>query len=157
AAQRDGSAAQGGLTMIPASYNVRNLIVRKGTTAPAVFGIFLVTVLFAAVFMLNNGIHRTIVSSGRSDVAVILRPGSDAELSSGLALDSVGLLGAKDMVATTPQGGKQAVGEVVVVITAEKAGTDGGVSNVLVRGVPDNVWDFRAEFGLLAGRKPKPG
>jgi putative ABC transport system permease protein len=143
--------------MIPVSYNVRNLVVRKGTTIAAVFGIALVTLLFAGVFMLNHGINQTIVSSGHADNAIILRQGSDNELSSGVDMRQVSMVGAKPEVAHAQNGAPLIVGEVVVVITADKIGVEGGVSNVLVRGTSENVWDVRPEAKLIAGRKPQPG
>lgn len=142
--------------MIPLSYNVRNLAVRKSTTIAAVAGIALVTFLFASVFMLNNGIKDTMGRSGRADNAIILRQGSDAELSSGISADQVGMLAAKEMVARAPDGTPLAVGESVVVVTLEKKGTD-GVSNVQVRGTGPNVWLLRPEVQIVAGRKPQPG
>jgi len=142
--------------MIPLSYNVRNLVVRKSTTIAAVAGIALVTFLFAAVFMLNNGIKDTLGRSGRADNAIILRQGSDAELSSGFNADQVAMLAAKEMVAHAPDGAPLAVGESVVVVTLEKKGTD-GVSNVQVRGTGPIVWDLRPEVQIIAGRKPQPG
>jgi putative ABC transport system permease protein len=48
------------------------------------------------------------------------------------------------------------VGEVVVVITADKVG-DEGVSNVTVRGVGDDAYDFRPEAKVIEGRKARPG
>jgi putative ABC transport system permease protein len=49
------------------------------------------------------------------------------------------------------------VGEVVVVIAVDKVGTDGQVSNVQVRGVPDNVMKVRPEVRIIEGRPAQPG
>jgi putative ABC transport system permease protein len=49
------------------------------------------------------------------------------------------------------------VGEIVVVVTAEKKGTDGGVANVQIRGVPANVMKFRPEVRIIEGRPARPG
>ena len=142
--------------MIPVSYNVRNLTVRKGTTIAAVVGIALVTFLFAAVFMLQNGLKKALGTAGRSDNAIVLRQGSDAELSSGFDANQVSLIGAKDMVARSAGGASLAVGEIVVVVALAKKGTD-GISNVQVRGTGGAVWDLRPEAKIVAGRKPQPG
>jgi putative ABC transport system permease protein len=48
------------------------------------------------------------------------------------------------------------VGEVLVIILMDKLGTD-GVSNVTVRGVPEDVFDFRSTAKLVEGRLAKPG
>jgi putative ABC transport system permease protein len=145
--------------MIPLSYNVRSLAVRKTSTVAAVIGIALVVAVFAAVLMLRNGIHDTMASSGRPDNALIMRFGSLAELSSGIDSAQVGLVGAKAQVAHAASGQPLIVGEILVVILLDKAGTQGGVSvsNVQVRGVPDNVWDFRTEANIIEGRRAQPG
>jgi putative ABC transport system permease protein len=145
--------------MIPLSYNVRSLTVRKTSTAAAVIGIALVVFVFAAVLMLRNGIHDTMATSGRGDNAIIMRFGSQTELTSGIDASQVGLIGAKSQVARAASGQPLAVGEVVVVILLDKAGTTGGVSvsNVQVRGTTDLVWDVRPEAQIVAGRRPQPG
>jgi putative ABC transport system permease protein len=142
--------------MLPLSYNVRSLTVRKGTTLAAVVGIALVTFLFAAVFMLQNGLQDALGTSGRSDNAVVLRQGSDAELSSNFEADRVNLIGAKDLVARGPSGASLAIGENIGVVLLHKKGTD-GFSNVQVRGTSGGVWDLRPEAKIIAGRKPQPG
>jgi putative ABC transport system permease protein len=142
--------------MIPLSYNVRSLTVRKVSSLAAVLGIALVVAVFAAANMLSAGIKETLGSSGSSSNAIILRQGSDAEIASGIEEPQVGLLLAKEQVARAASGGALGVAEVVVVVTLDKKGTD-GVSNVLVRGVPAHVYDFRPEVKLVAGRKAQPG
>jgi hypothetical protein len=49
------------------------------------------------------------------------------------------------------------VGEVLVVVLLEKVGTVGGVSNVTVRGVPDDVFGFRNTAKIIEGRAASPG
>jgi putative ABC transport system permease protein len=142
--------------MIPLSYNVRSLTVRKVSSLAAVLGIALVVAVFAAANMLSAGIKETLGSSGSSSNAIILRQGSDAEIASGIEEPQVGLLLAKEQVARAASGGALGVAEVVVVVTLDKKGTD-GVSTVLVRGVPAHVYDFRPEVKLVAGRKAQPG
>src|SRR5262249_35346445 len=59
-------------------------------------------------------------------------------------------------VAKAKDGAPLGVGEGVVVIILDKFGTD-GVSNVQVRGVPDNVFAFRPGAKIVAGRPAQPG
>jgi putative ABC transport system permease protein len=144
--------------MVPISYNVRSLWVRKVSSAIAVIGIALVVFVFSGTCMLNAGIKRTLGSSGRPDNAIILRFGSDAELSSGIETARVStIISNPSFVAQDKQGNFLGVGEIVAVITVERNGTDAGVSNLGVRGVPANVWDFRNEVKIIQGRKAKPG
>ncbi|HEY6878201.1 MAG TPA: ABC transporter permease [Polyangiales bacterium] len=142
--------------MIPLSYNVRSLTVRKTTTLATAVGIGLVVFVFAAVSMLSAGIHKTLNSSGKANQAIIIRKGSDSELASAIDTPNVGLILANKEIARRKDGKSDGVGEVVVVATADKI--DGnGVSNVQVRGVTDDVYDFRPEAKIIEGRKAKPG
>jgi len=141
--------------MIPISYNVRSLTVRKVSSIAAVAGIALVVAVFASANMLSAGIKQTLGSSGSADNAIVLRQGSDAELSSGIEEPSVGLILSKEQVARATSG-PLGIAEVVVVVTLDKKGTD-GVSNVLIRGVQPQVFEFRPEIKIVSGRKATPG
>jgi putative ABC transport system permease protein len=142
--------------MVPISYNLRSLTVRKTTTLATALGIGLVVFVFAAVLMLSEGIKKTLASSGRADVAIVIRKGSDAELSSAVDVPSVGLILANKEVARRKDGKSDGVGELAVVVTMDKLGTE-GVSNASIRGVPEDVYDFRQEIKIVEGRKAKPG
>ncbi|MBC7976407.1 MAG: FtsX-like permease family protein, partial [Myxococcales bacterium] len=133
-------------------YNARSLFVRKVTTLATAFGITLVVCVFAAALMLGEGVNRALTTSGRADNVIILRKGSDAELSSAVGNDYLGLFRGPAQVSQA--GG--VIGEIVVVITVDRA--DGsGVSNVLVRGTPSDGIAFRPEVKIISGRAPKPG
>ncbi|MCS6915737.1 MAG: ABC transporter permease [Myxococcales bacterium] len=143
--------------MIPVAYNLRSLAVRRTTTLATAFGVALVVFVLASARMLSEGIRRTLGQGGRADTAIVLRKGSDAELASSIEEPMVGLVLAAPGVARDSRGGGLGVGEVVVVITMEKAGMPGQVSNVLVRGVPDHVMQLRPEVRIVAGRPARPG
>lgn len=139
--------------MVPVRYNIRSLLVRKVTTAATAIGIALVVFVFAAAQMLGEGITRALGNAGRPDTVIILRNGSDAELSSGIQNDLLNLLTAHPEVAIDKGG---MIGEIVIVITAEVNGST-GVSNVLIRGMPATGFAFRPEAKIIAGRAPSPG
>ena len=141
--------------MIPVKYNYRNLVVRKTTTIAAAFGLALVVFVFAAAQMLGNGIKRTLGRSAGAENAIILRRGSSAEMESGIEENQVNLVlaqAAQVGASKKPPG----VGEVLVVILMDKLGTT-GVSNVTVRGVPEDVFEFRTSAKIVEGRAAKPG
>jgi putative ABC transport system permease protein len=71
--------------MIPVKYNLRSLSQRKATTLATGLGIGLVVFVFASVLMLSAGIHKTMVISGKPEIALVIRKGSDGELSSAIA------------------------------------------------------------------------
>lgn len=141
--------------MIPLKYNARNLVVRKRTTLAAAFGLALVVFVFASARMLSEGIKKTLGRAADPNVAVVLRKGSDSELTSivednarTLVLDFARQVGASKV----PTG----VGEIVTVILLDKLGTT-GVSNVTVRGVPTDALAFHTTVKVVDGRAPNPG
>jgi len=144
--------------MIPISYNVRSLMVRKTTTFATAGGIALVVFVMAAAMMLSAGVKKTMVAGGRPDNAIVTRKGSGAELSSSIENSAVSLILAAPGVKKDETGAPLGSGETVVVIAQEKLGGKAGqVSNVLVRGVPENVLKVRPDVHIVSGRPAKPG
>jgi putative ABC transport system permease protein len=143
--------------VIPISYNLRSLAVRKATTAASALGIALVVFVLASSQMLSDGIRKTMALSGSADKAFILRKGADAEMSSAIDLQQVGLILATPGIKRDEQGEPLGVGEVLLVLALEKPGTGGQVSNVQLRGVTDDVFKVRPEARIVAGRPARPG
>jgi putative ABC transport system permease protein len=145
--------------MIPLSYNVRSLFVRRTTTIATALGVGLVVFVLAAALMLSTGIQKTLVSAGRDDNAIVLRKGSDTELASGIETQRVSLVQAAPGVKKDESGTPLTVGEAVIVIALDKLGAaEGQVSNVQVRGVPgDKVLKVRPDVRVISGRPPTPG
>jgi putative ABC transport system permease protein len=143
--------------MIPISYNVRSLAVRRTTTVATALGIALVVFVLASSLMLGSGIEKTMGRSGRPDHAFVLRKGSDAELSSSIENRLVSLIMAAPGVAKDGSGAPLGSGEVTVVITLDKVGTDNQVSNVQVRGVTEASFALRPEIRIVEGRPARPG
>ena len=134
--------------MIPIKYNVRSLTVRKATTLATALGIALVVFVLSASLMLAAGIKKTFASNARQDVAVVMRKGSDNEMSSSLATEDV-----NKIVGTQ---GASSSSEIVMVLAMEKVGAP-GVTNVQVRGVTDAAQKLRPEVKIAEGRLPQPG
>ncbi len=141
--------------MVPLRYNLRSLVVRKVTTAAAALGIALVVFVFAGALMLGEGVDRANGQSGRTNVAVVLRKGSDNELSSSIGGDQLNLLRGGPGIQMSAAG-QGVIGELVIVLTPYLA--DGtGVSNLLVRGMPPEGAASRPGVRIVSGRAPKPG
>ncbi len=142
--------------MIPLSYSLRSLMVRKATTAATAFGIALVVFVFATALMLVEGISRTLGSAGDPSIAIVLRQGSDAELASSIENAHVGVVLASRDVARRANGDPDGAAEVMGVIALDKIG-DAGISNVAVRGVTEDSFAFRPNVHVVAGRRPNLG
>lgn len=143
--------------MIPVIYNLRSLKVRKASTIASAFGIALVVFVLASSMMLTNGVKKTLGRAGSSDQAIVLRRGSDAELSSSMDDPAhTGIVLSAPGVKKGADGQPMGVRETVVVIAADKVGAQ-GFSNVTVRGVSDGVYAMRDGVKLIEGRRFQPG
>jgi putative ABC transport system permease protein len=143
--------------MIPISYNIRSLAVRKTTTAATAFGIALVVFVLSASQMLAAGVERTMGSSGRTDRAFVMRKGADAELSSAIENPKIGLILAAPGVRKDAAGNALGMGEVVIVLALAKVDNPEQISNVQLRGVTDNVLKVRDDVRITEGRPTNPG
>jgi putative ABC transport system permease protein len=144
------------MAMIPVYYNVRSLAVRKTTTLATAGGIGLVVFVFSSVLMLSNGLKKTMGKAGSNDVAIVLRKGADAELSSSIEDQQASVVKAAKEVSVNEKGSPRAVSEMVLVVALDRIGTY-GIGNVNIRGVPDGVMDFRKGVKIVAGRAANPG
>jgi putative ABC transport system permease protein len=141
--------------MIPVSYNLRNLTVRKTTTAAVALGLGLVVFVFASVLMLSNGIKKTMGRSASADSALVIRKGATSELESVIDEPNVNLV-LNDKALPIPASGPRGIAESVVVILLEHVGAE-GLSNAQVRGIPDGALSFRPGVEIVAGRAARPG
>jgi len=69
---------------LPIAYNLRNLVVRKTTTIMTALGITLTVAVLLSVLALVNGLQTAFQSSGDPLQILVMRKGSNAELSSGV-------------------------------------------------------------------------
>src|SRR5688572_13358853 len=143
--------------LIPLSYNLRSLFVRKTTTIATALGIALVVFVLSSALMLGEGIRNTLVSNGSSARAIVLRKGADTEMASGIESNTVGLIMAAPGIKRDGEGQPLGIADVVVVATLDKLGSEGQVSNVLVRGVQSLVMKVRSEARIIDGRPAQTG
>jgi putative ABC transport system permease protein len=143
--------------MIPIRYNLRSLVVRKTTTFATALGIALVVFVLASAQMLSAGIRNTLGKSGAVDRAIVMRKGADSEISSNIETRLVNLILAAPGVKHDASGQPRGAGELVVVIALEKPAPSTLVSNITLRGVPDNIMQFRKQAHLVAGRTARSG
>lgn len=143
--------------LIPLSYNVRSLFVRKATTVATALGIGLVVFVLSSSLMLGKGIRNTLVANGADGRAIVLRKGSDTEMASGIDANLVGVLLAAPGVKRGPDGQALGAADVVVVASMDKTGEEGLVSNILVRGVQPTALLVRPEVRVVEGRAPQTG
>src|ERR1700684_4231702 len=124
---------------IPISYNVRNLRLRKGLTIMTALGIALTITTAIFLMALLAGLQKAFVSSGNPQNVLVLRKGSEAELSGGFDAALFPALKVLPGIAKDSHGEPMVSGEWVVVIVLPRKDGTGGV-NVTVRGMmPDGL------------------
>jgi putative ABC transport system permease protein len=78
--------------VIPLNYIARNLWARRLTTALTAGGLALVVFVFATVLMMDEGLRRTLVTTGELDNVVIIRKGAETEIQSGITREQAGII-----------------------------------------------------------------
>jgi putative ABC transport system permease protein len=141
---------------IPLSYVVRNLGVRKVTTALTASGLALVVYVFATVLMLDAGLRQTLVDTGSPDNALVIRRGSETEIQSGVERAQADVVESQPEVALGPGGERLMSKETVVLISLNKRAS-AKPSNVVIRGVGSQGLALRPQVRLVQGRMFRPG
>ena len=101
---------------IPISYNIRNLILRKGLTIMTALGIALTVTTAVFLMALLAGLQKAFVASGDPLNVLVMRKGSTAELSGGFDANLFPTMKTLPGIATGKDGQPLASGEWVVVI-----------------------------------------
>jgi putative ABC transport system permease protein len=135
--------------------NLRNLGERKTSSIVAVVGIAGVVAILVGVLSMREGFRATLELSGSDDVAIVLRGGSNDEMSSGLTLDATRIIADASGVARagdTPLSSPELY--VVVDVPMRSTGT---AANVPLRGVSALAPQLRQHFKLVSGHLFTPG
>jgi putative ABC transport system permease protein len=140
---------------LPLKYNIRNIVVRKGSTLATAFTIGLTVAVFLMVMALARGIDLTLSSSGEPQNMIVLREGSTAELNSSVTRENFNDVMYLDGVQREGDH-PMATGELITLIYKARKGMSQG-SNVTVRGVGPMSFKLRSGFRLVAGKEFQPG
>ncbi len=136
--------------------NLRSIPRRLGTSLVVVIGIGGVVGVLVSVLAMAEGFRHTLESAGRPGRVIMLRAGSDSELSSGVARDQAALLAALPGVARDAGGRPLASAEVVVMVDLPRRG-ESHPNNVPFRGVGPEGFAIRSEARLVEGRRFERG
>jgi putative ABC transport system permease protein len=135
---------------LPISYNLRNLVVRKTTTIMTALGIALTVAVLVADLALVNGLSAAFQASGNPLHILVLRKGSNSEVSSGVPRQVYQDLRFNPGIARNSAGEPMASLEVVTVINLPSIDSPQGM-NVTLRGLMPLGIDMR-EVAILEGR-----
>jgi putative ABC transport system permease protein len=131
--------------------NVRTIPHRLGTSLVVVIGIGGVVGVLVSILAMSEGFRHTLASTGRPERVIMLRAGSDAELSSGVPREQAVLLGSLPGVARDGRGRPLASAELMVMVDLPRRG-ESSPNNVPFRGVQPAAFAIRDEVRIVEGR-----
>ena len=134
---------------------LRTVPQRAGSSLVAVTGVAGVVVVFVAVLSIAEGFQAALAGAGSPDTAIVMRGGSDTELSSILPLESTRVIRDAPGVRRSAEGAV-ASAELFVVVDVPKRST-GTPANVPLRGVEPAAFGVRDEVRIVEGRTFRPG
>ncbi len=130
--------------------NLRSLPQRLGSSTVAVVGISGVVIVFVAVLSIAEGFQRTLTVTGSPDTVLVLRAGSDTEMTSGLSGEQARLIEDAPGIARGPNG-PVASAELFVILSHPRIAT-GTDANIPLRGVQPAAFAVRGDVKIVAGR-----
>jgi putative ABC transport system permease protein len=138
------------------NYNLRSMIVRKGTAAMTAMGIAMVVAVFVMTMAIAQGFRGALVASGSNENAILLRKGATSETVSAVLRPQLPLIEAHPQVARSADGQALASPELVVIISLPRV-SDGHPANVPLRGVGPRAFAIRNTLQFVEGRRLTPG
>jgi putative ABC transport system permease protein len=136
---------------VPIAYNLRNLVVRKTTTIMTALGIALTVAVLLSILALVNGLREAFRATGNPLQVLVLRKGSEAELTSGISRLAFQDMKFKAGVARAANGDPMVSPEGIVLINVPSVDNPEG-SNVTVRAILPIGIEMRPGIKLAAGR-----
>jgi putative ABC transport system permease protein len=135
--------------------SLQTLPQRLGASSVIVIGIAGVVAVLVSVLAMGAGFQHTLADSGRDDRVIILRGGSDAELSSNLTRTDIATISNAPGLAKDADGKALLSSELVTVVNVPKIDT-GTDANVTLRGVGLKLAEVRPELKIVSGRMFRP-
>ncbi|OFW13731.1 MAG: hypothetical protein A3F69_01625 [Acidobacteria bacterium RIFCSPLOWO2_12_FULL_66_10] len=139
-----------------ASYNLRSMVVRKGTAAMTSMGIAMVVAVFVMTLAIAQGFRATLVASGSPNNVIVLRKGATSETVSAVMRPQVPLIESLPQIARSSDGRALASPELVVIISLPRQ-SDNQPANVPLRGVGPKAFEVRDALEMVEGRRFTPG
>lgn len=137
--------------------NLKSIPQRWAPSLVIVVGLAGVVAVFTALLAMAVGFESTLKANGRTDVAMMMRGGSDSELNSGLARDDVTLMKLAPGIRKGADGRPLASAEMMVIAELVRQGDKANGANITVRGVEPASFALRPQLKIIAGRMFQPG
>lgn len=130
--------------------NLRSMRERLGSSAVAMIGIAGVVVVFLGVLSIAEGFRAAMASVGDPQTVIVMRAGSDTEMTSGLSGDMARLIADTPGIARNERG-SMASPELFVIV-GHPTKKDPSDANVPLRGVSASALAVRPQVKIVEGR-----
>jgi putative ABC transport system permease protein len=137
--------------------SIRSIPQRWAPSLVIVIGLAGVVAVFTALLAMATGFESTLKATGRSDAAIILRGGSDAELNSAFDRDSTDIIKGEPGIAKGADGKPLASAELMVIAELVRKDDVKSGANITLRGVEPAAFALRPQLKIIAGRNFTPG
>ena len=138
-------------TVAVMALNLRTIPMRLNSSLVAIVGIAGVVVVFVSVLSIAAGFSAAMQGSGSRGRALVMRSGSDSEMTSGLSGAEVDIVRQAPGTARTGQIAL-ASAELYVIIDLPKRSSPGSNANVPMRGIEPLGMTIRPEVSIVEGR-----
>jgi putative ABC transport system permease protein len=135
--------------------NLGSIRQRLGSSAVAAFGIVGVVIVFVAVLSIAEGLKAAMQGAGDPNTVLVLRAGSDTEMTSGFYLEHVRAIAEAPGVAH--DGGEALASPELLVIVNDPLRRNGIDASVPLRGVLPVAFKVHDRLKIIAGRNFTPG
>jgi putative ABC transport system permease protein len=137
--------------------NLRSIPERWAPSLVIVIGLAGVVAVFTALLAMAAGFESTLKATGRSDTALIMRGGSDAELNSAFDRESTDLIEQQPGIRSGADGRPLAAAELMIIAELVRKDDVNHGANITVRGVEPASFVLRPNLKIVAGRTFTPG
>src|SRR5262245_12878677 len=134
---------------------LRSIPQRFGSSVVAIIGIGGVVIVFTAVLSIAEGFRAAMRGTGDPQTVIVLRSGSDTEMTSGFSGEEARLVSEAQGIEQGPEG-PYASPELFVIVghPLKRSGTD---ANVPLRGLTPIALKVRPQVKIVEGRMFQPG
>jgi len=131
--------------------NIKSIAQRLWLSLTTVLAIALVVMVLLAFLAMANGFQRTIAGSGAEDIAIVLRPGSQAEINSTVTREQVRLIEDGPGIARGADNKPLVSPELYIVVDGIKR-SSGTKANLPLRGIGEQGLVLRGGIAISSGR-----
>lgn len=135
-------------TLLLTAVNLRTIPQRAGSVLSAIVGVAGVVAVLVGVLAIGEGFRATMTINGEPDTAVVLRAGSDNEMTSIVMRDEIRIISESPMI---PRKGNTVLASPELYVVVNLPSPKGDI-NVPFRGVGQNAFAVHDEVKMIQGR-----